>query len=225
MSQTFRAGRPKKEYNDAYGKNKGQTEVYHCATAKYITKRYLDLHSQYPFCEKQPDAKKKNKIIEYKIEALMAKKALSNEDWLLPIDSKKWRLLDAERNFAKADLAEKGKGQRLDILAYETDTKSFVVLELKAPGDKQPEKIACAETELKTYTGAIRKHRVAANKFYSMAEDRLEIEATQVKGYIVCSSGEAVDNKQTPWGIITYDGALVKNEIGKLKFSVVKEPD
>ena len=225
-SKTFvKKGKAKEKYNEAYEKNKRQSEIYHCATSRRITCRNLDLKSEYPFCEQSPDKKKANTINEYKIEAFMAKKALSDAGWLLPIDQKKWRLLDAERNFAKADLNESDKGQRLDILAYEADTNSFVVLELKAPGDKQPEKIERAETELETYTGVIRNCLKDANDFYSMPDDDLNIAATQVKGYIVCAAGEAVNDKKTRWGIITYEGELVENDIESITFKIVKDPD
>lgn len=224
MSKTFTdTGRAKRLYDKAYEMNKGQNEIYYCATSSYITPRKLDLHSEFPFVKQQPDRKKNNNIKEYRLQAYMVKEALKKTDWLLPINGKKWRLLDAERNFAREDLNTAKGHRRLDLLAYEDETQSYIVLELKIPGKSSGELLATANNELTTYTGAINKFIGEANTFYSIEADLVLIQAHRVKGYIVCSSMEK-QLQEYSWGSIEYN-AKDLDDIENIKLNIIKEPD
>ena len=223
IHNTF-SDKAKRHYENARESNKGQYQFYHCSTSVKVTRRCLDLKCSYVFCEKCKLEPKKNVIMESRLQAYLVKKALMADvegyNWLLPInDAKKkvWRLLDAKRNFAAADLdKENGGGKRLDILAYEAETNSFVVLELKANND-----IPKAKLELARYTATIRKNLVQANGFYS-------VNAKSVKGYIVCTAAEwpAVETRDTedifPWGLIEYKKECL-DDIENIKFKVIKE--
>ena len=150
-------------------------------------------------------------ILEYKLAAFLIKKALEKKNWLLPIDDKEWRLLDAERSFAE-DVSNQGKGKRLDILAYEEKTKSYIILELKIN-----RAFTTANNELTCYTDTINNLMDDANNFYS-------VKAQKVKGYIVWNAPKGkrkeIDNK---WGMIEYDIDILKNDVGKLEFSIKEE--
>jgi len=214
MSQTF-TDELRNQYDAASKANKGQTGIYHCATPKGLTPRNLDLSSEYVFCDirHKDNPPKKNKIFESRLAAFLITKALENKNLLLPIKGKEWKLLDAERNFASADLSEEGKGKRLDILAYEAKTNSYIVIELKV-GRRFTE----AKNELERYTDTIKNHIGAANSVYS-------VEASNVKGYIVWKSTPGkpreIDNQ---WGLIEYDEVVLKEDVDKLDFSIITEP-
>ena len=110
---------------------------------------------------------------------------------------------------------EEGVGKRLDILAYEADTNSFVVLELK-----RERKLTIAKRELARYTATIRKNLDQANAFYS-------VEAKSVKGYIVwpASKWPAVETRNTkdvsPWGLIEYKKECL-DDIENIEFTILK---
>ena len=229
MSETFKFGRAKKEYEVAYKKNKGQHETYHCATATKNTPRSLDLNSKSVFCKNERNSGTKN-YCEYLLQAYMAKKALLDESsWFLPIEGKKWALLDAERNFAAADLAPfilKLGHRRLDLLAYEAETQTFVILELKVPGSDSGNLLNTAGQELEAYARAIRTHISDANKFYSVEEDGFIINAKNVHGYIVWPANDNPRKLDSPWGLIEYDKYFLdKNKVESIKFDIIKEPD
>lgn len=223
-STTF-SEKAKEFYEEACKQNKTQYQHqhYYCSRADGLTKRCLDLKCAYVFCQECKPEPKKNVIKEYKLQAYLVKKALMADakgiNWLLPInDAKKkgWRLLDAERNFADEDLnKEDGSGKRLDILAYEADTNSFVVLELKVE-----RAISKAKRELARYTAAIRDNLGEANDFYS-------VKAQSVKGYIVCPAAEwpAVETRNTkdvsPWGLIEYKKECL-DDIENIEFTILK---
>ena len=214
----------KRHYEKACETNKGQQQFYYCSTSETITRRCLDLKCNYVFCEKCKLEPKKNVIKEYRLQAYLIKKALMadliGDNWVLPIsDAKKkgWRLLDAERNFAVEDLEKKdGSGRRLDILAYEADTDSFIVLELKAE-----RAISKAKRELERYTATLRKNLVQANAFYSVT-------AKSIRGYIVCPAAEwpAVETRNTedvsPWGLIEYKKEYL-DDIENIEFAIPKK--
>ena len=216
MSKTF-TEKLRKKYLTACDKNKGQEEYYHCASSTKIIPRILNLKHDYVFCDKKHETKtgKKNEILEYKLAAFLVKKASEDENWLLPIKFKEWRLLDAERNFADADISEenKGKGKRLDILAYEEKTKSYIILELKIS-----RALTKADEELKCYTNTIKKWIDDANNVYS-------VNAENIKGYIVWNAPNGERKKiENQWGIIEYDIEFLKNDVEKLEFSIKTEP-
>jgi hypothetical protein len=210
MSKTFTV-KVKQQYEEACKKNKGQHEYYFCATSTGVTQRSLDLDSEFPFCEEQCREKSKNNVIkEYKLQAFLIKAALENNHLLL-ISGKEWIVLDAERTFVEEDLSGIGDGQRLDILAYEKATSSYVVLELKIE-----RKLTKADKELLRYTNTLRKHIQKANGFYS-------VDAEKVKGYIVWPSNENPRKNDTPWGLIEYDPSLL-DSLEKISFRIIKEP-
>ena len=212
MSTTF-TEKLKKKYVTACDKNNEQAKYYYCASSTKITPRILNLKHDYVFCDKKHEKKtdKKNEILEYKLAAFLVKKALENENWLLPIKGKEWRLLDAERNFAREDVSEENKdnGKRLDILAYEEKTKSYIVLELKIN-----RAFAKANKELKCYTDTINKWKSYANDVYS-------VEAENIKGYIVWNTpkGKEKPIDENQWEMIEYDIDVLKNDVEKLEFS------
>ena len=210
----------KQLYDTVCNKNKEQIEIkrYYCASSSgAITPRNLELTNDYVFCDiKHKDNKpKKNSIKEYKLEAFMIKKSLENKNWLLPIKGKEWKLLDAERTFTKEELSEKGRGQRLDILAYEEKTKSYIVLELKANENKRD--LSKANKELECYTNTLKTHIKEANMVYS-------VEAENVKGYIVWNAPRRKpQNNETKWGLIEYNIDTLNNDVDNLEFSIIKE--
>jgi len=216
MSKTFTEELIKK-YEIACSENKGQAKYYYCASSTKIIPRILNLKHDYVFCDKKHENKtdKKNNIWEYKLAAFLVKKALEDENWLLPIKGKKWKLLDAERNFADADISEenKGKGKRLDILAYEEETKSYIVMELKVN-----RAFTTADNELRCYTDTIEKMMNEANNVYS-------VKSENVKGYIVWNAPKGnrnpIDNQ---WGMIEYDIDVLKDDVEKLEFLIKTEP-
>ena len=210
MSETF-TDALKQNYENACRKNKNQHESYYCATSTGVTERSLDLNSEFVFLTPGLNGNKNNVIKEAKLQAFMVKEALKNDDHLLPIMGKKWRLLDAERNFAKADLSNDGKGQRLDLLAYEEQTQSFIVLELKVERD-----LATAGPELRRYTSTIGGQIKKANAIYS-------VNAQNVVGYIVWPWNAKPRKNDNPWGLIEYETEQLDN-IENLKFALIKEP-
>ena len=213
MSTTY-TKKLKDDYSIALEKNKGQAEVYHCVSPQGIIPRNLDLASDYVFCDikHKDNMPKANVIKEYKLAAFLIKKALESESWLLPIRGKEWKLLDSERTFAKPDLSDKGKGKRLDILAYEEKTNSYIVLELKVERD-----FSKANKELECYTDTIKKQIEAVNEFYS-------VDANNVKGYIVWNATERTRRKiENKWGIIEYDIDVLNKDVDKLEFSIITE--
>ena len=185
-------------------------------------KQEMDLQSDYVFCvvddEKEKPSEKNNSIKEYRLQASLVKKAKANK-WLLPFEGEKWTLLDAERNFAGEDLSIKKKGKRLDLLAYEAETKTYIVLELKVT--RAFEK---AKQELLSYTSAISDNLEMANRCYSVV-------ANNVKGYIVWNAlswppRKTIQTKDNPWGLIEYDEAFLANDkIESINFKLVNEPD
>ena len=213
----------KRHYETVCGNNKGQHQFYHCSTSEKVSRRCLDLKCDYVFCKECRLEPKKNVIKEYRLQAYLIKKALmadlKENNWILPFEDEKikeWRLLDAERNFADEDLnKEDGSGKRLDILAYEADTNSFIVLELKVE-----RAITKAKRELARYTATIRKNLDQANAFYS-------VKAQSVKGYIVCPAAEwpAVETHYTedvsPWGLIEYKKECL-DDIENIEFAIRK---
>ena len=217
MSKTFTEELIKR-YEIACTENKGQAEYYCCVSSNgKIIPRSLKLDSKYVFCnvKYEKEKSKNNVILEYKLAAFLIKKALEDENWLLPIKGKKWRLLDAERNFADVDISEenKGKGKRLDILAYEEETKSYIVIELKVN-----RAFTTADNELRCYTDTIEKMMNEANNVYS-------VKAENVKGYIVWNAPKGnrnpIDNQ---WGMIEYDIDVLKDGVEKLEFLIKTEP-
>ena len=213
MSSTF-TKKLKDDYTIAFEKNKGQSEVYHCVSSQGIVPRNLDLASDYVFCDiKHKDNMPKANIIkEYKLAAYLIKKALESENRLLPISGKEWKLLDSERTFAEPDLSDKGEGKRLDILAYEEKTNSYIVLELKVKRD-----FSKANKELECYTDTIKKQIETVNEFYS-------VEANNVKGYILWNATEGTRRKlENKWGIIEYDIDVLNKDLDKLEFSIITE--
>lgn len=215
MSKTF-TKKAKKYYIRACEKNNSQQDksTYFCATSSYLTARKLDLKSSYVFLEQEPKKPKMNKILEYKLEAFMVREALKNTRILLPIKEKEWILLDAERNFAKEDLSGMGEGQRLDLLAYEESTRSYIVLELKINKEK---KVADkADLELLSYTSTIKRHIQEANEMYA-------VNANRVEGYIVWPSNKNIQENISSWGLIEYEEEKL-NDIENLKFTLIKEP-
>ena len=215
MSKTFTSER-KEFYEIASEKNKGQDAIYYCSTSDGITERCLNLKSDYVFCEKCLAEDKKNEIKEYRLQAFLVKEALKNETRLLPIKNKNWILLDAERRLEPEDRSGEGQGQRFDILAFENETQTYIVLELKINRD-----FAAANPELRCYTSTIQKHIEDVNDFYGRNR------AEKVKGYIVWNSitgtPRQIDN---PWGLIEYDKTfLEKDKFESIKFDVIKEPD
>lgn len=223
MSKTF-TKKLKEHYEEAREKNKAPSNVYYCATSKEEpSPRCLDLQSEYVFCvledKKENLTNKSNSIAEYRLQASLVKKAKTDSEWLLPIQGKKWTLLDAERNFAGDDLSIEGKGKRLDILAYEAETKAYIVLELKVKRAFKK-----AKQEVLSYTSTIRENLDMANLCYS-------VDAKNVQGYILWNAlswpprktSQTIDN---PWGLIEYDEAfLAKDKIENISFEIVKEPD
>ena len=228
----------KKRYEKARKENennKVQHEVYSVATSEGITKRCINLKNRYVFCTcehedatccEQCMSKAKNNVLkEYRLQAFLIKRALMTDNihtnWVLPFETKRWRLLDAERNFASADLDKtQGDGRKLDILAYEEETKSFIVLELKK--DWREEVKEKANNELKRYTSTIQKNIEDANDFYS-------VHAQNVKGYIVYPSvkrsAELIkETKDLAWGLLEYDRKYL-DDIENIKYQIVKEPD
>lgn len=210
MSKTF-TEKAKKNYEKACDENKGQHKFYFCATSGATTKRTLDLNSPYVFCTRWPEKNKNNEIKEYKLAAFMVREALKETNYLLPIEGKEWVLLDAERKFAKDDLSEVGDGQRLDLLAYEKKTKTYIVLELKIS-----RALAKADRELSRYTSTIEKHIKIINEFYS-------VDAENVKGYIVWPSNPNPSKNDKPWGLIEYNSEKLE-DIENLKFDLIKDP-
>ena len=213
----------KEQYAKAREMNQAPSNVYYCTTTKKeLTPRNLDLQSDYVFCvvddEKEKPSEKNNSIKEYRLQASLVKKAKANK-WLLPFEGEKWTLLDAERNFAGEDLSIKKKGKRLDLLAYEAETKTYIVLELKVT--RAFEK---AKQELLSYTSAISDNLEMANRCYSVV-------ANNVKGYIVWNAlswppRKTIQTKDNPWGLIEYDEAfLAKDKIESINFKLVKDPD
>ena len=215
MSKTFTSER-KKFYEMASEKNKGQDAIYHCSTSKGITPRCLDLKCDYVFCQKCLAEDKKNEIKEYRLQAFLVKEALKNETRLLPIKNKNWILLDAERRLEPEDRGGEDHGQRFDILAYETDTKTYIVLELKI---ERAFSKACRE--LCCYTSTIQKHIDDVNTFYGKNGTE------KVKGYIVWNSITGIPKQiDNPWGLIEYDKTfLEKDKIESIQFDIIKEPD
>ena len=210
MSKTFN-DKAKAKYEEACKENDGQHEFYNCATSKGITIRNLDLNSQYVFCQSCPEKSKNNKIKEYKLQAFMIREALKKTNHLMSIEGKEWTLLDAERRFVKDDLSEIGKGERLDILAYEKRTLTYIVLELKIDRN-----FTRANEELLRYTSTIKNHIDKANKFYST-------DAKNVQGYIVWPSNETPRKIDNQWGLIEYEENFLDN-IENIKFKLIKEP-
>lgn len=214
MSQTFNKELIKK-YENACTENKGQAKYYHCASSTKIIPRILNLKHNYVFCDKKHENKtdKRNRILEYKLAAFLVKKALEDENYLLPIKGKKWKLLDAERNFADADISEenKGKGKRLDILAYEEKTKSYIILELKIN-----RAFAKANRELKCYTDTIKT-------WIKNADDVYSVKAVNVKGYIVWNAprGKEKPKEKNQWEIIEYDIDVLRDNVENLEFTII----
>lgn len=223
MSKTFN-NELKRHYEEACKKNKTANAVYFCATSTGTTERILDITDDYVFTSPPKDKEKarppkNNTIKESRLQAYLVKRAKADPEWLLPFEDKKWRLLDAERNFAGDDVSIEGKGHRLDILAYEADTKSFIVLELKVT-----RAFTKAKQEVLSYTSTIRKNLDMANFCYS-------VEAKNVQGYILWNAlswppRKTVQSKDNPWGLIEYNEALLeKTKIEDIQFELVKEPD
>ena len=216
MSKTFTEGL-RSNYIKACTNNYEQKDasVYYCATAKKdLTTRCLDLNCDYVFCHKCKSEAKKNIIKEYRLEAFLVKKAMKDKNHRLPIKDKKWVLLDAERNFADSDLSGEGEGRKFDLLAYETDTKTFIILELKI---ERAFSKACRE--LSCYTSTIRKHINEANTCYGT-------DAENIRAYIVWPANDNPRKLDSPWGLIEYDKSfLEKDTIENIKFDIIKEPD
>ena len=210
MSKTF-TDTAKKRYEKACEENKGQNEFYHCATSTDVTKRNLDLNSKFVFCKRCSGVSKNNEIREYKLQAFMIRKALKATNHRMLIKGKEWTLLDAERRFTKDDLSEVGHGERLDILAYEKSTLTYIVLELKI--DRSFKK---ANEELLRYTSTIKNHIDEANEYYS-------VDAKNVQGYIVWPSNGNPRKQDNQWGLIEYDKKNLV-DIEHIKLDVVKEP-
>ncbi|MBP2657111.1 MAG: hypothetical protein H6Q69_143 [Firmicutes bacterium] len=213
MSKTF-TNKAKKRYEKSCEANKGQNEFYYCATSTGVTKRNLDLNSEYVFCQSCPEESKNNTIKEYKLQAFMIKTALKEAKHLLPIKGKEWVFLDAERNFAKDDLSEVGNGRRLDILAYDESSMTYIVLELKSKRDSTSDDVA--DRELLRYVSTIENHIEKANEFYSA-------NAQNVKGYIVWPSNKNPEKNDKPWGLIEYEENFL-DDIENLNFKLIKEP-
>lgn len=209
MSKTF-TDNLKQNYEKACIKNKNQQEFYYCATSSGTTERILDLDSKFVFCKPCSNESKNNEIKEYKLAAFMVREALKDPNNFLPIKGKKWRLLDAERNFAKEDLSEVGKGQRLDLLAYDEQEQSYIVLELKIERSLKK-----ADAELLQYTNTLQNHMEEANKLYSL-------NAKNVEGYIVWPSNEKPRKNDKPWGLLEYE-KIDLNSIENMKLLLVKE--
>ena len=150
----------KEQYAKAREMNQERSDFYCCATPERITKRSLKLQSRYVFTTKindiDPEPIPSNQDRkEYRLQACIIKKAKENS-WLLPFPSdsnKKWILIDAERNFADADKIDVGEGKKLDLLGYEAETKTYIVLELKANRD-----FAKANKELAQYTSTVEEN-------------------------------------------------------------------
>ena len=219
MSNTF-TEKLRSKYIEARASNCEQKDasVYHCATSDGITKRSLNLKSAYVFCVPIDDISenkpKKNVILEYMVQALLVKEALGNGELFLPIAGKKWRLLDAERNFAGDDLSAEGKGKRLDLLAYEAETETYIVLELKVT-----RALAKAKRELKRYTSTMTSNLEQANYCYAA-------KAKNVQGYIIWPANDNPRKLENPWGVIEYDKTFLdKDKIESIKFDIIKEPD
>ena len=211
----------KEEYAKAREMNQERSDFYCCATPERITKRSLKLQSRYVFTTKindiDPEPIPSNQDRkEYRLQACIIKKAKENS-WLLPFPSdsnKKWILIDAERNFADSDKSDVGEGKKLDLLGYEAETKTYIVLELKANRD-----FAKANKELAQYTSTVEENIIEMNKCYSL-------KAQYVKGFIVWPSCTRPRKKDNPWGLIEYDEAfLAKDKIESITFKIVKDPD
>lgn len=215
MSKTF-TDKAKKNYEIACKRNSEQHEFYFCGTSKNTTPRILDLDSPFVFCKPGKSGRKRNNLTEYKLEAFMIKAAFKETNRLLPIKDRKWLLLDAERNFAKDDLSEAGDGKRLDILAYDEEKRTYIVLELKKERNLR-NKDNGAHGELLQYTRTIKNHIKKANEFYS-------VNAENVEGYIVWPSCNNPKENDTSWGLIEYDKEKL-NDIENLQLNIVKKPN
>lgn len=217
MSETF-TDDLKEEYEKACESNKGQHQYYFCATSERTTARILNLNHPFVFCNRDYEQMegKNNNLKEYKLAAYIVKEALKDQNGLLPIKGKRWKLLDAERKFAKADLCKRGDGQRLDLLAYDEDEQCYIVLELKVERDLM-KKSNGAHSELLEYTGTMENNRTEANTIYS-------VEAQKVKGYIVWPGVKKPKKYDKPWGLIEYDKAKLDDNIETLTFAIIREP-
>ena len=149
----------------------------------------------------------------------------ADAEWRLPFEDvgKKWRLLDAERNFAGEDASIAGEGKRLDLLAYEAETKTYIVLELKVECGKA--ELDRAKLELLRYTETIRQNIHDANNVYSVS-------GQNVKGYIVWPKSKSPLGPQigktveVPWGCLQYERVVREDYKTKnIEFELVKEPD
>lgn len=203
-----------KFYKDACEKNCNQSDFYYCATSGDFTQRSLDLNSKSVFCENVRNENDNKEYNEYKLQAFLVKSAMSNPEHLLPIPNKEWVLLDAERKFDDSDLVGlDGKGGRLDLLAYEKSSSSYIILELKV--ERHLDK---AITELNRYTSVINKYLASANNFYSV---ETKIDAQNVNGYILWPRCDNPKKNNTPWGLIEYDENLL-SQIENIEFKIIE---
>lgn len=221
ISETFTSELGKR-YKEAWKETENSCDVFCCATADYTTDRNLDLSSGLVFCEEKTGGTK-IKRKEYRLQAYLIKKALNNGKYL-QIGNKKWLLLDAERTFAGNDIKAannnsiKAQGRkRLDILAYEEETNTYVILELKAARDNIYKKAA---EELDVYCRTIEKYiDDANNNVYRKTGEN-------VCGYIVLPCQKHIDDDK--WGIIEYDlkslDHIKDSPDTDVVFNVIREP-
>ena len=218
-------------YQEAVKENRNQKlpEYYYAGTAAGDTKRFLDIKSEWVFCSQIGEESGMNRK-EYRLQAYLIREALlDKQGWILPLlEDRKWRLIDAERNFANEDIRiELQKtAKKLDILAYDEASATYIVLELKAECGKDA--LDTAKKELNCCTDVIKNHLSSANTFYSET-------GRDVRGYIVCprrkSSRAPIIGKtiEVPWGVIQYEREDIEElrdgKIHKIKFKLVKDPD
>jgi len=197
----------KRKYEEAVEKNKGVDDVYYCATPGYITPRSLDFNKNYAFCEVGKVRSKDYGYLEYRIEALIIKLA-KQRGWIMPIVGKEWELVDAERNFAETPSPRKP-----DLVAYDKNEQSYVIIEIKE--NNLPSSINKANSELNVYPGLLANEIDFANHVYGK-----QVKNVKVRGYMLLPNAPTI---VTRYGVITFD---ISNGLSEdLRFSVVKEPE
>lgn len=144
---------------------KSEDSKYYLVSKENEAERNLDLDSEYVFCMNPETKKKKNNLSEYRFQAYMIKKAKMNKS-KLPISGKNWVLIDAERNFSG-----KGAYRKPDLIAYEKESNSYVILELK------PKRILkLALSELQSQRIRLANEIIGANTVYNRNVERENIQ-------------------------------------------------
>jgi len=179
---------------EAISRNKGEKDdiYYHPAYSRMVLK-CIDLSCHRPLHAagsrhfKEPESKKSE---EKWLEAYLIQQAKKN-GWILELCGKKYKFLYSQLNFKSEGEADP---RPLDLLLYDPQCRSLVVLELKVT-----RQLKRAKEELQYYTKKIRESKGRIADVFHLPSD------LSVLGYIVWpSNARGRQLKLDDWGLIEY---------------------